>query len=132
MSTSTDTQPSIEHIFDEPDLDLIRTELEQCLRDSSVFAAQYERDHLTRFCLWKGQSADARKWHKRHGGAGKAKPWDGASDVRPFVTDEIIIDQVDTMMLAWQRSTVQVTALNTTKLDWSTRVSRFASWQLKD
>ena len=49
----------------------------------------------TRFCRWANQSVDGRKHDiKGKGKAGEAVPFDGASDCRPFVVDDIINEQV--------------------------------------
>lgn len=57
-----------------------------------------------RFCRWPGQWPDGRK----HTGEGtKATPWEGASDCRPFVVDDIINERVAMMCAAFWRAMVQ-------------------------
>lgn len=44
----------------------------------------------TRFCKWNNQSVDGKKHDNKSDPKGAAIPFDGASDVRPFVVDDII------------------------------------------
>lgn len=57
-----------------------------------------------RFALWDNQSADC----KKHGeGDFEAKPWEGASDQRVLLADDIINDDVDVLVNAFWRSLVK-------------------------
>lgn len=122
----------MEHIDSgEPDLEMLKHELDLCLKDTGIYLDQYLADYKTRFCLWEGQDRSGRKWDAKFGGAGKARPWDGASDVRTFTADDIVNEQVDDMLLAWWRSDIQVTSIKSTDVEWSTRVTGLLQWLFK-
>lgn len=125
-------ETTLEQLGPEPELEMITTELDTALRDAGVYLEQYEFDYKTRFCLWEGQSRDGKKWDRELGGQDKAKPWNGASDVRTFTADEIIIEQVETMMGAWARANIQVTAMQSTSLGWSSKITTLLQWLLRD
>lgn len=57
-----------------------------------------------RFCRWSGQSADGRKYDVKDDPLGGAKPWNGASDCRPYVVDDIINETKDTLSEAFWRA----------------------------
>jgi hypothetical protein len=52
----------------------------------------------TRYCRWAGQTYDGRKWSANTGK--DVFPWEGASDIRPYFIDDLIIDDVDIMRTA--------------------------------
>lgn len=60
-----------------------------------------------RFCRWPGQQADGKKHDVPGDPKGKAKPWDNASDCRPFVVDDIINERAGLLTTAFWRSLVQ-------------------------
>jgi hypothetical protein len=131
MKTTTD-RPTIATVTDVPQLAELRAELSRCHTDSSPYLEQYRRDFETRFCLWQGQSADGRRWQSHYGKQTKVRPWDGASDVRTFTADDIINEQVETMLSAFARATIQVTALRATELDWSSKVTVLLQWLIRN
>lgn len=125
-------EPTFSHITETPRLGDLREELEACLTESSVFLDQYRHDFETRFCLWDAQSRDGRRWQQNHGTGSKVRPWDGASDVRPFTADDIIGEQVDVMLAAYSRATIQVTAIQSNQLDWSGKITILINWMLRN
>lgn len=131
MLIDTENQ-QIADITDTPPLEELRAELSTCLMDSSTYLDQYRFDFETRFCLWDAQSRDGRRWQARTGTQHKVKPWDGASDVRTFTADDIINEQVDVMMSAFHRANLQVTAVQSTDTEWSTKVSMLLTWLLRN
>lgn len=71
-----------------------------------------------RFCRWPNQHPSGRKWpagtpldHEPHHGAmdpqHEAKPWNGASDMRPFVVDDIINERVAMKTASFWRAMMQ-------------------------
>lgn len=60
-----------------------------------------------RDCRWPGQFSDGRKHDVHNDPNGKAKPWNGASDCRPFVVDDIINELVDVDVVSFWRSMLQ-------------------------
>lgn len=60
----------------------------------------------TRFCRWTGQTTDGKKYANEIGS--EAFPWEGASDTKVFLADEIINSLVDIDVTAYWRSTCRV------------------------
>lgn len=81
----------------------------------------------TRFCRWPGQSTDGRK----HSDADQGKPafpFEGASDVRMRVADEIINEQVILLMASLGRMQVNFTTPDPTKSQLGDRMAVLWEW----
>lgn len=65
-----------------------------------------------RFCRWNGQWDDGRKHDRKGDPQGGALPWDGASDCRPYVADDIINEGAAMLTAAFWRSMVQPGSAN--------------------
>lgn len=124
--------PPLVEISAKPELGEMRDELKRCTTEATIYLEQYRHDFETRYCLWDGQSRDGRRWQENLGTNRKARPWDGASDVRTMTADEIIIEQVDVMMAAFARASIQVTALQPGNLDWSTKITVLLNWMFRN
>lgn len=85
-------------ITQEPNLDQLLKEFER-----SGVTAQYQTNlnEETRLCEWSGQSDDGRKHREKIGG--DPFPWEGASDMRPFLTDFYQRFLVAACMAAFER-----------------------------
>jgi hypothetical protein len=57
-----------------------------------------------RFCVWPGQSPDGRKWDENSPDGNPVRPFNGASDFRPLVTDDAIQYLKNLLMQAARRS----------------------------
>jgi hypothetical protein len=83
----------------------------------------------TRYCRWSGQTYDGRKWSSNVGK--EVFPWEGASDIRPYIIDDLVIDDVDIMRMADRNCHMQTLGTNsqfdqqaretTSVLDWVNR-----------
>lgn len=60
-----------------------------------------------RFCRWPNQWSDGRKHDVPGDSTGAAQPWNGASDCRPFVVDDIINERVAMKSAAFWRAMLQ-------------------------
>jgi len=87
-------------------LDTIRKDL-----TDHVFSTREEMNDV-RFCRWPGQSKDGRKRDDALNEA--AKPFDGASDTRPFTTDSIINFIVAELSTAAAKATPRDTGMEST------------------
>lgn len=65
----------------------------------------------TRFCIWEGQSPDGKKWDKNLSEDESAFPWDGASDARINLADQIIGDIVPEETEAFWRAMAKVSSI---------------------
>lgn len=61
----------------------------------------------TRFCKWPQQYTDGRKHDQPNNSKGAAIPFDGASDCRPFVVDDIIAERAAMKTTAFWHARVQ-------------------------
>ena len=66
----------------------------------------------TRYCRWSGQTYDGRKWSANTGK--EVFPWEGASDIRPYIIDDLISDDVDIMRMADRNCHMQTVGTNST------------------
>jgi hypothetical protein len=87
------THDAMAHISSEPSITELNSELRRC---TTIFGSSSRVDRVenTRFCRWSGQSDDGKK-HADLQGDEKAFPWEGASDTRIFMADEVINSLVD-------------------------------------
>lgn len=72
-------------------------------RDGSYWERQ-RVNYETRYCLWRNQSWDGRKWRRSDGK--KPFPWLGASDARVPLVDLYIREDAAKLMTAWTRQRV--------------------------
>ena len=92
-----------------PNLPLL---IETFTRSGPAISGGTEWMDNVRFCRWPGQWEDGRKHDRRSDPDGAALPWDGASDCRPFVADDIINEGAAMLTAAFWRSMVQPGSAN--------------------
>lgn len=84
----------------------ILSEVDQADADASTYTQRKLRNWNTRYCIWAGQNEDGRK---RKGSLGSQPfPWEGSSDVRIRLADQIVRDHVAMLVNAFFKSRVQV------------------------
>lgn len=84
----------------------ILSEVDQADADASTYIQRKLRNWNTRYCIWAGQNEDGRK---RKGSLGSQPfPWEGSSDVRIRLADQIVRDHVAMLVNAFFKSRVQV------------------------
>lgn len=88
-----------------------------------------EAAYNTRFCLWDGQSPDGRK-RRRYVGR-EPFPWEGASDARVRLAEEVIRENVARCKAAFYNGQIQAAAHNTDKLQSSQLATELLKWVLK-
>lgn len=88
--------------------------------------------HQTRLCQWDGQSPDGLK-HEESIGA-KPFPFEGSSDARVRLADQVITERIMVQMAAAMRSDVQVKGLNSSTADslYGSRMRIVLQWILKN
>lgn len=95
---------------EKPDIGLLCEELKRSCWDTG---SRIESIENTRYCRWAGQSEDGRKWARNlKGEKRKAFPWDGASDTRPFLADELINSVVDLTSTSFWRAMLKVSPVD--------------------
>lgn len=88
-----------------------------------------ESAYNTRFCLWDGQSPDGRKRRKYWGK--EPFPWEGASDTRVRLAEEVIRENVARCKAAFYAGQIQAAAHNTDNLQSSHLATELLKWVLK-
>src|SRR6185295_10634024 len=76
-----------------PDFNALKGAFEKAVSDSQPYVDQCRLNYETRFALWPGQTADGKK-HSREGAKIDPTPWDGASDLRVYLVDNVINKKV--------------------------------------
>jgi hypothetical protein len=108
-----------------PDLPALLHDFRGCTDASAGLVIQQQTDYNTRFAFWDNQSASGKKT------ADDAKPWKNASDVRAFVADSIVNEQVKLIKAAWTHGQAQVTALDSATQFAALKVESLLTWLFK-
>jgi hypothetical protein len=87
-----------------PDLGGLSAAFKRC--QSPVAGGMQWLDNV-RDCLWPQQWSDGKRHDVPNDPNGEALPWDGASDCRPFLVDDIINERADVDVVAFWRAMLQ-------------------------
>jgi len=112
---------------DGPDHALLSRTLNTTIANLQGFTDQCTENYNTRYALWSGQSADGKK-HAREGQKIDPTPWDGASDLQVFLTDEAIISKVAMLWIAFLRAGITATPVEGNDTKRAKTVSSFMRW----
>ena len=110
-----------------PDYPSLKRDFELCTSNLQPYVDQCRENYDTRFALWDGQSADGRK-HSREGAKTDPTPWDGASDLRVFLTDEAINAKVAMLCMAFRKAQLVAVPVEGNDLKRAKIVSNFMKW----
>ena len=110
-----------------PDYPSLKRDFEDCIANLQPYVDQCRENYDTRFALWDGQSADGRK-HSREGSKIDPTPWDGASDLRVFLTDEAINAKVAMLCMAFRKAQLVAVPVEGNDLKRAKIVSNFMKW----
>ena len=113
-----------------PNFNLLKKAFEDCVRDNQPYIDQCRLNYETRFALWNGQSADGKK-HAREGSKVSPTPWDGASDLRVFLVDNIINKKVALQLMAFKRANLAAVPVESSDLNRAQSVSNFMRWLIQ-
>lgn len=106
----------------------LEAELASAIKDGTIFVQQCQADYETRNCVWAGQSGDGRK---RKDELGKEPfPWDGASDARIRLADEVVNDNVRVLRASSKRSILQTGPVESGDASESSAVTTYMKWLL--
>lgn len=112
---------------DGPDHALLSKTFNTCIANLQGFTDQCQENYNTRYALWSGQSADGKK-HAREGAKIDPTPWDGASDLQVFLTDEAIISKVAMLSMAFRRAGISATPVEGNDIKRAKTVANFMRW----
>ena len=110
-----------------PDYPSLKRDFELCVSNLQPYVDQCRENYDTRFALWDGQSADGRK-HAREGAKIDPTPWDGASDLRVFLTDEAVNAKVAMLAMAFRKAQLVAVPVEGNDLKRAKIVSNFMKW----
>jgi hypothetical protein len=114
--------------LDREDISKILYEIDQADVDGSTYVHKKLRNWNTRYCIWSGQSEDGRK-HK--GALGKQPfPFDGSSDVRIRLADQIISERVTMLVNSFFKARVQVQPVESMDIDKRSAAEAVLKWLL--
>lgn len=111
-----------------PNVDVLCDELQRTISNASVYFSRMERSADTRYCVWPGQSHDGRKHKGRYGK--DPFPWDGATDTRIPLADEIINEQVMVLLAAFFRPMVQAVGVEAGDQMRSQKITTLMKWMV--
>jgi hypothetical protein len=112
---------------DGPDMLRLAKAYRQAVEDLNPRIQQDQYNYDTRHCVWPGQSEDQRK-HSVKSGDTQPFPWDGASDLKVHVVDEIINHGVAVDVMALAKANVRAVAVEGGDLGKAAIVSNFMRW----
>jgi hypothetical protein len=112
---------------DGPDVNTLSKAFRNTVRDCQSYADQCRLNYETRFAVWDGQSDDGKK-HSRDRESGEVLPWDGASDLRVYLTDRAIKFKVAQACTAYRRGNLVAVPIHGNDNARAKVVSNFMRW----
>ena len=114
---------------DSPDVEDVSAEYRTCVNDFGTYTTMLNRNYDARHCRWPGQSSDQRKRAQIVNGVKKAPfPWDGASDLKVAVVDELIEDAVATDVVGLASANMRAVPVGADDLGKATLATHFMRW----
>jgi len=104
----------------------LATEIESSITDGGSFIRQCATDYETRQCLWTGQSDDGKK--RAENLDAEPFPWEGASDARIRLADEVVNDNVRIKRAAMKRALLQAAPVESGDTAAAGAVTTFMRW----
>jgi len=110
-----------------PNLSVIHAEFKRSVDEQ--YRNRQQVAERTRYAYWDAQSPDGKKWDENMSEGKRAFPFNGSSDTRIRLADEIIQDRVDTLKAAFARAQfvaegigaedAERAGITTKRLDWA-------------
>jgi len=111
---------------EKPDINELVAEYRRSLDEGQTIQTVRDSED-TRYMKWSGQSSDGKKWTKNLEGD-QAFPFDGASDTRIPLADQIINDTVDMLATSHGRANLRVSGTETTDAEPSAAATTLMGW----
>ena len=112
---------------DGPNLPALRLAFENTVRDCSAFVSQCRLNFETRYAIWNGQAADGKK-HAREGADLDPTPWDGASDMKNYIADQIVNEKVAMQCMSFKRANLEAVPIQGADITRARDVTNFMKW----
>jgi len=116
---------------DGPSFTHLKDSFQRCATDLSPYIAQTAQNYSTRYALWGGQSADGKKHARGVNGVSEPTPWDGASDLRVYLADNLINDKVAMILEAVNKASLVAQPVEGNDIKRAKQVSTFMKWMIK-
>ena len=113
---------------DTPDVRELAAEYSRSLHDGESLDKVSNVDNI-RFTRWTGQTTDGRKHSESLPEGKEAFPWEGASDTRIPLADQIINDTVDVLTTSFSRATLKIGGTEIGDSDAAGVASNMMRWQ---
>src|SRR6478752_3028751 len=114
-----------------PNFEQLKTSFQTCVSNNAPYITQAAQNYAARFAIWSGQSADGKKHSRGANGQVDAVPWDGASDLRVYLIDNLINDKVAMIMEAINKASLVAQPVEGNDIKRAKQVSTFMRWMIK-
>lgn len=115
-----------------PDFGALKQAFEQCVADNQPYREQCRQNYETRYALWDGQTSDGKKHSRPNNGVNtEPVPWDGASDLRVFLTDEAINSKVAMLCTALRKANIVANPVEGNDIKRAKLVASFMKWLVR-
>ena len=112
---------------DAPDVNELITEYRRTLDEGTTLNDVRDAED-TRFARWTGQSDDGKKWSANLPEGKTAFPYEGASDCRVYLADQIVGDCVDMLTVAHTRADLRVNPVDLTDAEPAAAATTLMNW----
>ena len=112
---------------DTPDINEFVSEYRRSL-DEGLTLQNVREAEDTRFARWTGQSDDGKKWSQNLPEGKQAFPFEGASDCRVYLADQIINDCVDMLAVAHSRADLRVNPVELNDTEPAAAATTLMNW----
>ena len=119
------------HVGSEPNVGALNDELRRAATDYGI-GSRVNMVENTRYCRWEGQTDDGKKWSEKQTHGKQAFPWDGASDTRIPLADEVVNGLVDVCSTAFWRSMIRVSPQNVRGIDAAVTAHSLMDWAMNN
>ena len=115
------------HFSETPDINEFIVEYRRALDEGLTLQNVRDAEDI-RFARWTGQSDDGKKWSKNLPEGQQAFPFEGASDCRVYLADQIINDCVDMLAVAHSRADLRVNPVELTDTEPAAAATTMMNW----
>ncbi len=116
---------------DGPDFNQLKYAFQKTVTDNQPYITQTGQNYAARYAIWGGQSADGKKHSRGPNGQIEPVPWDGASDLRVYLIDNLINDKVAMILEAINKASLVAQPVEGNDIKRAKQVSTFMRWMIK-
>lgn len=116
---------------DGPNFSTLKAAFQKTISDNQSYQTQTAQNYASRYAIWGGQSADGKKHSRGPNGQTDPVPWDGASDLRVYLIDNLINDKVAMILEAINKASLVAQPVEGNDIKRAKQVSTFMKWMIK-